>query len=200
MDLSRDRWFSLNNRLIFDRVRNEVRQSQPRRYIGDFEDAVSTLQINNPLDLSDTSSLAIGGYKQSVQTATVQGSDYDVELLSNSEVSEFSFDEENKKLSFSVDSASTGGATVEVGTVLEGPYVVSIDGSPAGDKAIMIQDETTGKVLLTISYEQGAHDIEVQGTTVVPEYPLAILVVVVAMAAVLVGSRAANKLSIKSPW
>jgi predicted secreted protein with PEFG-CTERM motif len=58
---------------------------------------------------------------------------------------------------------------------LAGPYAVTIDGQLAKD--YVMEDEQT----MRLSLLSGSHDISISGTQVVPEFPIALIGLIVAM-------------------
>jgi hypothetical protein len=110
-----------------------------------------------------------------------------VDLRSSSAVSSFSFDEEVKQISFRVsgDEASEGVTILPIGRLLEGPFVVSIDGTTVTSFATY-HNEGTGDTEMQLVYEPGAHDMTITGTRVVPEFPFSLILLLVGIGAVVV--------------
>lgn len=143
--------------------------------IRDFEDTVATLRLDETTDISDSSNyVSTGEFQLSAQTAVVEGNPYEIEILSNSEVSEFEFDEQNRRLSFTVSgqNGTTGTTSIEIGRVLEPPYHVKIDGRLMENGTLLIADDTTGKYTLNLNFGHSVHEIEISGANVVPEFPI----------------------------
>jgi hypothetical protein len=119
----------------------------------------------------------------------VAGETITLDLNSSSTISEFELDEDSKSISFTADEDGTAGVTeISVGRVLEGPYAVTIDGQVSSVVEVT-QAGATGESMIRISYADGAHDVVITGTSVVPEFPLSLIVVVAAVfgAIILVG-------------
>jgi hypothetical protein len=93
-----------------------------------------------------------------------------------SEISEFAFDEQGKKISFKVSglAGSGGSVTVPVSKLLVGPYNVMIDDNPVLDYE-MLEEESLSQTSLKISHTHSAHSITITGTSVVPEFSIPIL-------------------------
>jgi len=127
--------------------------------------------------------------KSLVQSVTVGGETIEVDLNSSSTVSEFTLDEENKRLSFKVsgEAGSDARTDVSIGRILEGPYTVTIDGQVTAD--FNANTPASGESTISISYPSGVHDVTIAGTNVVPEFPAALIGVVAGImgAAALVG-------------
>lgn len=155
--------------------------------IQDFEDTVSTVRLDETTDISDNSNyVSTGEFQLSEQTAVVEGNPYEIEILSNSEVSEFEFDEQNKRLSFTVSgqNGTSGTTSIEIGRVLEPPYNVKIDGSFMENGTLLISDATTGEYTLNLNYDHSVHEIEISGANVVPEFPIHMIAFVSGLAGI----------------
>jgi hypothetical protein len=102
----------------------------------------------------------------------------DVQIESSSEISDFGLDEETKTLAFTVD--GDGESTiVSVGSVLEGPYVVMVDGQETS--AFEESTNEQGVKTVSLSHDTGAHEVTITGTQVVPEFPVAALAGIAAL-------------------
>jgi hypothetical protein len=110
----------------------------------------------------------------------IAGESVDVELRSSSTVSNFELDEESKTISFTVDGedGTEGTTEIAIGSVLEGPYNVMVDGEATSDFTVA---EVDGETVLTVSYTHSTHDITVTGTNVVPEFPIGVIGAVAAV-------------------
>lgn len=115
-------------------------------------------------------------FEVSTETAMVAGEPVPFSLGSSSEVSDVNFDEEAKQLSFR---SSAGVTTVSISSILEGPYTVTVDGEQVEDYGTY-EDQETGETTLTMVYEEGNHETMITGTSVVPEFPLPILLLIAA--------------------
>ena len=165
--------------------------------IAKFEESFKTLKIENTIDISDPSAIAaFTNETLTKQTVMVEGNPYDIDILSNSIITDFTFSEESKAVSFKVEGkeGTEDGPTVYVDKVLEGPYTVTIDGKPM-EEWMVIEDKTTDQTSLGLSYAEGVHDITVIGTQVVPEYPIFALVIFAAAVSLIFATRLMPKLS-----
>ena len=146
--------------------------------IAKFEESLKTLRIENTIDLSDPSNAPLFGLTLSKEIVMVDNKPYDIEIVSNSRVMDFSFSEDNKQISFKVEAkdGSEGFSRLYIGEVLEGPYTVTIDGKPLDD-VMPVEDKTNGETSVDLIYEEGVHDITMIGTQVVPEFSLLILAI-----------------------
>jgi outer membrane protein assembly factor BamB len=96
--------------------------------------------------------------------------DFDVDIVSNSMLSAFSFDQSMKTLRFNVtgDPGTTGYSTVTFPiTLLGGPYVCQLNGTLITPEVYTNATHTA----LAFLYDHSTHTIEIVGTTVIPEFP-----------------------------
>jgi hypothetical protein len=144
------------------------------KYLDEFERSVITLKVKDAID-HRTVWVEPLGMKSMNQTVEVNGSKVDVRIESNYELSNFMFDEEQKRLSFRAegDNRTIGLTLIPMGNFLEGPYSVTVDGQVREDFRIF-DDQVAGGSLVEINYEQNSHNIVITGTNVVPEFPLQI--------------------------
>jgi hypothetical protein len=150
--------------------------------VGKFDDSIKTLNILNvesiesPPDVETTSDI-----EDEVKLETrnmpvsVDGKNVDVRFQTSLAITEFGLDENNKKISFTASGDKDGQTLVSVGTVLKGPYAVTIDDEMAKD--YVMADEQT----LELSLLAGTHEISISGTQVVPEFPLGVVGVIVVL-------------------
>ena len=158
-------------------------ESLYQKYLTDFDTSIQELRLANATDLSD-----LNQYSNLFKLTTarnqfeINGTLHTLDFASNSQVSKFQLDQDAKKLSFSVESSNkTGGETfIAITNLMQGPYVVSIDGKVSDDGVLVIND-TTNQIYISLIYSQGKHNVVIVGSNVVPEYPGAILVLVCAL-------------------
>ena len=117
----------------------------------------------------------------SMQSVMVAGESIQVSIESASTVSAFALNEESKMLTFKTDGTGSE-TTVAVGSVLEGPYTVMVDGQATTDFEESTDDQ--GVKTVTTSHGEGAHEVSISGTQVVPEFPLAALGAIAAVVGV----------------
>ena len=99
---------------------------------------------------------------------------YDIITSSTSAISNFTFSQSLKMISFNVTGAAgtTGFCNITFLTqLLGGPYTTLIDGSPV----IPVETNNATFTLLYFTYTHSAHKVEISGTTVIPEYPTMIV-------------------------
>ena len=115
----------------------------------------------------------------SMLAVMVGGEEIRVAVESTSTISDFALDEESKSVTFSTD--GTGDAsTVSVGSVLEGPYTVMVDGDVTTD--FEESTDSQGVKTVSVTHGAGAHEVSISGTQVVPEFPIAALAAFAAIA------------------
>jgi hypothetical protein len=149
--------------------------------VGVFDSAVASLNVQGAVDSEGTGGTSGGGGDGgglvSIELTTVTravviaGADVDVNIRTNSTIGQLELDEENKRVSFTVDGedGTTGTTEIEIGKMLEGPYTVAIDGQATTD--FEVANEGSAEAVLTVSYTHSEHDVDITGTNVVPEFP-----------------------------
>ena len=161
--------------------------------VGKYDAAVDTLQIQGAVDATmpemptgggttDGGTTDDGETPSNMMPVMVAGEEVQVGVESTSTISEFELDEESMTLTFMAD--GDGDSTVvSVGSVLEGPYTVMVDGAETSD----FEESTNADGVTTISvpHASGAHEVTITGTQVVPEFPIAVLGIVAAVIAVI---------------
>ena len=112
------------------------------------------------------------------RTVVIAGENVDVEIRTSSTIGQIELDEENNRVSFTVDGedGTDGTAEISIGRVLEGPYTVTIDGQITTNVEESVS--ASGEAMLTISYTHSEHDVDITGTSVVPEFPVAVIGVI----------------------
>ncbi len=110
-----------------------------------------------------------------------------LEIQSNSRIADFTFDEENRQITFTVEGedGTTGTTSIAIDRLLEGPYTVTVDGVTVED-VMVIEDTGTGETILMINYDHSVHEITITGMQVVPEFPVTVI-----LAAAAIGSAVA---------
>jgi aldose sugar dehydrogenase len=98
--------------------------------------------------------------------AKIGGKNIPLNIIGTSTAGNFSFDEQNTKLSFTLsgEDRANGNGTVIIplGYVLRGPYTVLQDGNIIPDIQVM-SNPKTGVTTLKFDYEPGTHEIVVMG-------------------------------------
>jgi hypothetical protein len=172
--------------------------------VASFDSAVSSLKVQGAVD-TKASTGGSGGIgtnlglelKSVIQSVLIQGKNVDVAIKTNSTISNFKLEEQNKKLSFTVDgqSGTRGSTEIPIGKVLEGPYTVAIDGQTTTN--FEVTNEGSAEALMKISYTHSTHDVSVTGTNVVPEFPAVMIGAIAAIIGVVAVVGRTNLLGTK---
>ncbi len=149
------------------------------------DNMVGAMTLPNSIDISSDSYDELYGVKSYNQTVFALNATYNVHLSTSSgNITDFAFDEAQKRVAFKVhgDSGTSGYVIVSIESILQPPYVVTIDGVEI-DGYQTYQDETTNESGIVIDYSHSTREIKITGTNVVPEFP--IISSVIAMATLL---------------
>ena len=112
--------------------------------------------------------------------------DLDVKIASNSNVSNFEFKPEQKKVSFTVEGETGTKGVTQITipkAVLSGQLTVLVDDNQlvSDSDDVIVTSDTEAETTLEISYHHSRHTIDVVGTQTVPEFPISVLVMAVAV-------------------
>ena len=125
------------------------------------------------------------------------GHDFDVNITSDSDVTDVKFDEQAKKLSLGVqgETGTTGVTDITIPkSLLSGDLTVMIDGQVMASNDVVktsdVQDETT----LEINYHHSSHVIEITGTNAVPEFPISTVIMALAISSVIILASYGNRI------
>lgn len=143
-------------------------------YLPAFEQSVKTARLDGePVQISSFVSRSLG-LERTTYPITVAGNPVEIALESSSAISDFSFDEESRTISFTVTGSEDrkGVTIVPASWALEGPYTVMIDGRPAED-FVVISDTTSQdeQTIVRLDYGHSVHEISITGAAVTPEFP-----------------------------
>jgi parallel beta-helix repeat protein len=111
---------------------------------------------------------------------TWQEETYHVTVISNSTVSEFYFSQPNKTISFSANGPDGASGFCRVSmpvSLLGGPYTLTLDGVPSTD---LLETSNGTNSFLYFTYNNSYHNVKIEGTSVVPEFPSLLLVFIFA--------------------
>ncbi len=126
------------------------------------------------------------------------GQEFKVDIASNSTVSNVEFKQSEKMVTFKA-AGETGTRGVTQVTVpkamLSGQMVVMIDGKAAASDSndVIVTSDTSAETTFEINYHHSEHDVSVTGTNVVPEFPLATLVMAGAVGSIMAVLTIARK-------
>ncbi|NWG37475.1 hypothetical protein [Nitrososphaera sp.] len=143
-------------------------------YLPAFEQSVQTARLDGkPVQVGSFVSRSLG-LERTTYPITVAGNPVEIALESSSDISDFSFDEESKTISFTVAGSEDkkGVTIVPASWALEGPYTVMVDGRPAQD-VVVISDTTSQdeQTIVRLDYSHSVHEISITGAAVAPEFP-----------------------------
>ena len=126
------------------------------------------------------------------------GEEFKVDIASNSTVSNVQFKQSEKMVTFKAE-GETGTRGVTQVTVpkamLSGEMLVMIDGKAVASDSddVIVTSDTSTETTYEINYHHSEHDVSVTGTNVVPEFPLATLVMASAVGSIVAVLAIARK-------
>ncbi|MGH9991870.1 MAG: hypothetical protein ACREBU_08390 [Nitrososphaera sp.] len=112
-------------------------------------------------------------FKKSDRTVTVDDKPYGVKVASTSNVTDIVLNQEERQLALALEGASPGNGTsfITVSAVLEGPYIVTVDGATTDFD--VLKDSGSNQTTIAVNHPRDAQSIVVAGTRVIPEFPFA---------------------------
>lgn len=119
--------------------------------------------------------------------AKAEEQDFQVAIASNSEVDNFVFDQEGKKIAFSVEGEDRTAGVTEVTipkALLSGEMQVFLDGELLSEQDVILKSDTAQESTFEINYDHSIHEVEVTGTNVIPEFPIVTVVAAASMLAI----------------
>lgn len=152
-------------------------------------DVLNTLALKTKDTLeSSTKIVVVSPNAMSIQA---EGHDFDVQVASNStSVTNLNFDEQNKKLSFTVqgDAGTKGVTEVTIPkSLLSGDLTVMIDGQAMAQSDVVETASTDSDTTLELNYHHSTHQIDIVGTNAIPEFgTLASVALVVSVLALVI--------------
>lgn len=127
---------------------------------------------------------------------------FDVSILSNSTVDNLSFNQPDKLIAFTIEGHSGTQGFSEVAiplNLLEGPYTVTIDGTTV---AHTVSSNTT-HASLRFGYAHGVKSVQIHGNTVIPEFPVValslVIIIVTFLLLIIRVTRKVNNITPKRP-
>jgi hypothetical protein len=162
------------------------------RHIGEFSGSLETMSIDEPVDFRTALEVILGATNIFAQNIEVESTSSRVSMTAatSSHISRMTFDEESRRILVRVDEQkrSEGHLLIPAHRLLLGPYQVYVDGEVTDD-FIVIGDERGVTQLIDVRYGKGAHEIQIVGARVVPEFPGIAVVLAGTTAAVLLYRR-----------
>jgi hypothetical protein len=158
--------------------------------VGEHEVQVSASILDNPVD--GTYGYAFEkkfkfvieptGLTTTTQSVAVNDNPILLPINSSSDITSFAFDDQEKKVSFRVEEGSSEGtAVVPIGKLLEGPYLVHVDGIATADFETERYAQSN-ETYITLTYPRDVHSIVITGSRTVPEFTGPILLSAAALA------------------
>ena len=156
--------------------------------LGDFQSSVKTVKLDNA-EAAWTGIQEGLGLKATYEPIRVQNTDQNFALESSSNISDFKFSDTDKQISFIATGpvGNYGFTSFNADSLLGAPYTMTVDGKPG--KLLTIQDQTSGKVSVVLGYLAGTHQITVTGSSVVPEFQVAMIPLVAGVIGVILVTR-----------
>lgn len=108
-----------------------------------------------------------------------EGRNFTVWIASNSGVNGFEFQQQEKKVAFFVEGndGTTGVTEITIPKeLLSGQMTVLIDQNVVAKENVLLKSDTEAETTFEINYKHSIHRVEVAGTNVVPEFPLALVI------------------------
>jgi hypothetical protein len=133
-------------------------------------------------------------------SALVKGKLVGVDVTTSSAITNFILDEKAKRLSFRAEgeSGTAGSTELSIGRILEGPYLVTVDGRVTTD--FEVGNDPSGVATIKIFYTHSVHAITISGARVVPEFHAMIWIAIIpALVAVTVITRLGRGLRFSFP-
>ena len=164
----------INNNLFSTEI------SYPQKFSVIFEESINLIFLNNNvLFLDDKKGVAINGggnmkieiystESKIIEKATWEENEFDVEIITDSEIQSFNFNQPEKSISFQVNDENKFVTITMSEELLGGPYVTLLDDEKIkytkfvrdeGIVSLNLKPETTGQVTII-------------GTTVIPEFSM----------------------------
>ena len=113
------------------------------------------------------------------------GTNHEVGIRTNSRVVDASFDQQAKRVDIRLEGVQGSAGSSELVVpkdFLGGPFALSLDGAMSDDFSI---SENGTHTIIGLTHDHGLQELAVQGTTVMPEFPVAIAIASIGMAAAL---------------
>jgi len=135
-------------------------------------DVLNTLALKTKGTLESSTKLVV--VSPNAMSVQAEGHDFDVQVASNStSVTNLNFDEQNKKLSFTVqgDTGTKGVTEITIPkSLLNGDLTVMIDGQAMAQSDVVETADTDTETTLELNYHHSTHQIDIVGTNAIPEF------------------------------
>ena len=129
--------------------------------------------------------------------------EFEVAIASTSSVSDFEFDQEAKKISFTVEGADGTEGVTQITIpkpLLSGRMTVMIDDEivPPEADSVVVTSDTDPEMTLELNYSHSVHAVEITGTNVVPEFTVSMVVMAATIGLVVAALSVANQSNLLS--
>ncbi|WP_394352511.1 MG2 domain-containing protein [Candidatus Nitrosotalea sp. FS] len=135
-------------------------------------DVLNTLSLKAKDNLESSAKIVV--VSPNAMSVQAEGHDFDVQVASNStSVTNLNFDEQNKKLSFTVqgDAGTKGVTEITIPkSLLNGDLTVMIDGQAMAQSDVVETADTDTETTLELNYHHSTHQIDIVGTNAIPEF------------------------------
>ena len=144
-------------------------------------DLLSTLSLKTQTSLESSAKFVV--VSPNAFAIKAGDKDFSVQVATNSSsVSDIKFDEQGKKLSFTVQGETGTKGVTEVTipkSLLSGDLTVMIDGQVMAQSDVIKTADTNDEVTLELNYHHSTHQIDIVGTNAAPEFGSLVSVVLV---------------------
>ena len=160
-------------------------------------DVLSALSAEVKAQLQTSNKFVVISPNAFAVKANVNGQDknYQIQIASNSTVSNVSLDVGQKKLTFTVEGQSGTQGVTQITIpkeMLSGNLQVLIDGVAVSDSDVIVAGDNSTQTTLELNYHHSTHEVTIEGTNVVPEFPISTVLLTTGIlgAVVVIASRA----------
>jgi len=135
-------------------------------------DVLNTLSLKTQTSLESSTKFVV--VSPNAFAIKAEGKDFNVKIATNSSsVTNMKFDEQEKKLSFTVQGETGTKGVTEVAipkSLLSGNLTVMMDGQVMSQSSVIEKADTNDEVTLELNYHHSTHQIDIVGTNTVPEF------------------------------
>ena len=171
--------YNLENMKINNNLFN-TEISYPQKFSVIFEESINLIFLNNNvLFLDDKKGVAINGggnmkiefystESKIIEKATWEENEFDVEIITDSEIQSFNFNQPEKSLSFQVNDENKFVTITMSEELLGGPYVTLLD-----DEKIKYTKFVRDEGIVSLNFKpETTGQVTIIGTTVIPEFSM----------------------------
>ncbi|HXV46222.1 MAG TPA: MG2 domain-containing protein [Nitrososphaera sp.] len=118
-----------------------------------------------------------------------ENQDFAVIIASSSGINGFTFNQQDKKVTFFAEGNDGTAGITEITipkALLSGEMTVLIDQNLATEGSVILKSNTEVESTFEINYKHSIHRVEVAGTNVIPEFPMALLIMAATIGSVIV--------------